>query len=242
VKHQYVGDLNDYRKYALFRALSASGLIRVGVCWMLTGSDGSTDGSNLAYLSQPERHRNFDPELFDVLVSASAAPDWRRLETIEASGAIPNAIYQNALLPDDVAGRSVFMQRCQSEFTHADLIFFDPDNGLEVSVAMGRKNSSKYLYLNEVTEFYSCGKSLLIYQHFPRIERKAFTTKCIAKLQLAAPDADIWTFTTAHVVFFLLIHPLSAPDLTIAASQASMQWSHDFIVVLQGGNEPPIHN
>ncbi len=29
VKHQYVGDINDYRKYALLRALSADGVLRV---------------------------------------------------------------------------------------------------------------------------------------------------------------------------------------------------------------------
>ncbi len=36
MKHQYVGDINDYRKYALLRALSAGGANRIGVCWMLT--------------------------------------------------------------------------------------------------------------------------------------------------------------------------------------------------------------
>lgn len=40
VKHQYVGDINDYRKYALLRALSAGGANRIGVCWMLTPDDG----------------------------------------------------------------------------------------------------------------------------------------------------------------------------------------------------------
>lgn len=35
VKHQYVGDINDYRKYALRVALSAGGANRIGACWML---------------------------------------------------------------------------------------------------------------------------------------------------------------------------------------------------------------
>ena len=75
VKHQYVGDINDYRKYALLRALSAGGANRIGVCWMLTDSDGSSDGGKLAYLGQPERFRHFDPELFDILAHAAAEPD-----------------------------------------------------------------------------------------------------------------------------------------------------------------------
>lgn len=49
VKHQYVGDVSDYRKYGLVRALSWGGANRVAVCWMLTPSDGSSDGGKLAY-------------------------------------------------------------------------------------------------------------------------------------------------------------------------------------------------
>lgn len=51
MKEQYVGDISDYRKYALLRALSAGGANRIGVCWMLTPSDGSSDGNKLGYLA-----------------------------------------------------------------------------------------------------------------------------------------------------------------------------------------------
>lgn len=86
MKHQYVGDINDYRKYALLRALSEGGTNRVGVCWMLTPDDGGADGGKLAYLGQPERFRHFDPELFDILAHAASEPDRRRLQSIEDSG------------------------------------------------------------------------------------------------------------------------------------------------------------
>lgn len=49
MKEQYVGDISDYRKYALLRALSAGGEVRIGVCWMLTPPDGSSDGNKLAH-------------------------------------------------------------------------------------------------------------------------------------------------------------------------------------------------
>ena len=55
MKHQDVGDINDYRKYALLRALSAGGANRIGVCWMLTPDDGRTDGGKLSCLKQPSR-------------------------------------------------------------------------------------------------------------------------------------------------------------------------------------------
>lgn len=229
MKHQYVGDINDYRKYALLRALSMDGANRIGVCWMLTPSDGSSDGNKLAYLGQSDRYRRFDPELFDILAHAAVEPDRRRLEAIENSGAIPGAAYFNELLGDDLHARRALMERCASEFADVDLVFFDPDNGLEVALPKGRKNSCKYLYLDEVAPFYRLGKSLLIYQHFPRIERKAFLASCADRLISVAPRAAIWTFTTAHVVFFLVVHADTPARLASAAMEACSHFDPDFI-------------
>ncbi|MGB3900116.1 MAG: hypothetical protein WA973_16385 [Mesorhizobium sp.] len=229
MKHQYVGDISDYRKYALLRALSSGGANRVGVCWMLTPDDGGTDGGKLAYLQQPDRHRCFDPALFDILAHAAGEPDRRRLQSIEDSGAIAGALYYNETLPDDIVGRAAFMERCATEFHDAELVFFDPDNGLEVSLPKGRKNSSKYLYLDEVAAFYEAGKSLLIYQHFPRVERKAFLASCTERLRGVAPGCAMWAFTTAHVVFFLLIQPESPARLSIAAVEACRSLDPAFV-------------
>ena len=66
MKDQYVGDINDYRKHALLRALQQGGL-NVGVCWMLAPPDECTDGRKLGYLTQPDRFRGYDPSLFDIL-------------------------------------------------------------------------------------------------------------------------------------------------------------------------------
>lgn len=239
MKDQYVGDINDYRKYALLRALSSGGASRIGVCWMLTPSDGSMDGGKLAYLQQPERHRHVDPELFDILEHAASALERRRLATIEGSGAIPGASYHNDLLPDELAGRHAFMGRCAYAFRDVDLIFFDPDNGLEVAKPKGRKDSSKYLYLDEVAAFYASGKSLLIYQHFPHVKRPVFLARCAERLCTAAPGASLWAFTTAHVVFLLLLHPASPAHLHSAASAASRRWAPEFISSRFLGIEPP---
>ncbi|MBZ9675255.1 hypothetical protein [Mesorhizobium sp. ES1-1] len=231
VKHQYVGDISDYRKYALLRALSWGGANRIGVCWMLTPSDGSSDGGKLAYLQQPERFRHFDPELFDILAQAADEADRRRLQTIEDSGAISGASYFNELLPDELSGRAAFMEQYRGAFQSADLVFFDPDNGLEISLRKGRKNSSKFLYLDEVARFYASGKSLLIYQHFPRVERRAFLASCIERLRSVAPDALLWTFTTAHVVFLLVIHPEGPARLAVAATEACRRWTRTSLQV-----------
>ncbi|MBZ9726890.1 hypothetical protein LB554_23400 [Mesorhizobium sp. CO1-1-11] len=229
MKHQYVGDISDYRKYALLRALSWAGANRIGVCWMLAPSDGSSDGGKLAYLQQPEWFRHFDPELFDILAHAADEPDRRRLQAIEDSGTVPGAAYFNELLPDELSARTACLGRCQAAFQSVDLVFFDPDNGLETSLPKGRKNSSKYLYLNEMAAFYASGKSLLIYQHFPRVERRAFLASCVERLRGVASDALVWTFTTAHVAFFLVVHPESPARLAVAATETCGRWGEDFI-------------
>jgi hypothetical protein len=196
---------------------------------MLTPSDESSDGNKLAYLFQADRYRSFDSELFEILVRAAAEPDRRRLQSIEESGAISNADYFDEVLSDDRLSRVAFMERCTGALARAELIFFDPDNGLEVSLAKGRRNSSKYLYLDEVAAFYRSGKSLLIYQHFPRIERSAFLTSCAERLRATASGCAIWTFTTAHVAFFLLVHSESPARVAVAAMDACGQFDPSFI-------------
>jgi hypothetical protein len=151
------------------------------------------------------------------------------LQSIEDSGAIPGAAYYNETLPDEAAGRAAFMERCASEFRDAELVFFDPDNGLEVSLPKGRKNSSKYLYLDEVAAFYEAGKSLLVYQHFPRVERSAFLATCTGRLRGVAPGCAVWAFTTSHVVFLLLVHPESPARLAVAALDACGQLDPSFV-------------
>lgn len=231
MKHQYVGDINDYRKYALLRALSAGGANRIGVCWMLTPDDGGTDGGKLAYLGQPGRFRHFDPELFDILAHAAGEPDRRRLQTVEDSGTVAGALYHNDMLPQAVDERAAYVAECRAKFTDADLVFFDPDNGIEALTAKpGRKTALKYVFLDEVAAFYGSAKSVLIYQHFPMMKPKQqFVADTLARLRATTPDAAIFTFTTAHVVFFLLIHPESPARLAIAAMEACGQLDPSFV-------------
>lgn len=209
VKEQYVGDINDYRKYALLRALADGGRIKIGVCWMLTADDNSGHGSDRAYLSDPERNRHSDPELFDILASLPNEHDSRWLIEIEQAGTVPGATYFNDHLTDDLRSRTEFWNGCLRALADRDLVFLDPDNGLEVqSVKKGRKNSSKYVYLDEVRDIFASEKSVLIYQHFPRKPRDQFIADSCKRLKEVAPNASTLTFRTSKVVFLLLVHPV----------------------------------
>ena len=98
----------------------------------------------------------------------------------------------------------MYFARAETQFAEADLVFFDPDNGLEVpSVPRGRKNSSKYVYYDEVEAFFRIGKSVLIYQHFPFERRGPFISRVSATLAKRSGADIIRVFRTPHVAFFM---------------------------------------
>jgi hypothetical protein len=216
VKEQYVGDVNDYRKYALLRLLGRSDL-RLGVCWMLTPNDGRSDGNKLGYLDQPKQDRH-DPELFVLLRRVRNEPDARRLILIEGSEILPRTVFVNTIVPETLFERQLWFKQASAALAESDLIFFDPDNGIEVgSVAKGRRNSSKYVYRDELAATYRAGHSLLVYQHFQRKERESFVQAVADDLRRVAADAEIWAIRTSHVVFMLTIQPRHRAALSAAA-------------------------
>lgn len=229
MKEQYVGDISDYRKYALLRALSAGGAITIGVCWMLTPPDNRADGNKIAYLSNPGRFRKQDPALFDLLQRIVSGHGPRRLGTLEEAGVVPEAVYFSRVLSDDLGDRHLYMDECHAALSLCSIVFFDPDNGLEVALKKGRKNSSKYLYLDEIEAFYSEDRSVLIYQHFPRVERERFIARCVHRLRGIAVNAAIWVYQTKHVVFILLVPPKLLATVGTAAELACDRWDPDFI-------------
>ena len=80
MKNQYLGNVNDYRKHGLLRALQGAMRDRLLVTWMLTPDDGGGDVGFRFYLKDPGRWRGYDPELFDGiagLLSSSPAPERR---------------------------------------------------------------------------------------------------------------------------------------------------------------------
>jgi hypothetical protein len=174
MKEQYVGDINDYRKYALLRHFAIEGGLRVGVCWMLTPPD---TGNLRNYLLEPKRWRDYDQDLFDQLTRILRRELPSRLRAIESAGIIPHAEFFNAILTDRT-DRGEYFAAALSQFQQTDLIFFDPDNGIAPNqVPKTPRGSSKFIYLSEITAAYADGHSVLIYQHFPRVPRDQFIGK-----------------------------------------------------------------
>jgi hypothetical protein len=201
MKNQYFGDINDYLKYGLLRVLTGRGEISAAICWMLTPDDGRTDGRFISYLERPEKWRHFDQELFDALRGERE----RRVENVEKGEILPNCRYYRPILPDDRQGRADYFERFWQAADGCELLFFDPDNGMEVkSVPYGRKNSSKYLYWHELVHATARGHSVLVYQHFPRVQRESYISQMAEQMRERTGGGAVYAFQTARVAFFLL--------------------------------------
>jgi hypothetical protein len=208
LKDQYVGDVNDFRKYVLLRRLSDGGKTKIGIWWMLTPPDGRTDGNRLAYLKRPQQWRHHDPEVFGLLATLTSDPDRRRVAEIERSGLLPGATFLTDALCDDAEEREGLIVGALTRFKTCELIFLDPDNGFEVpSVPRGRKRSSKYVYFDDVERLYRAGFSVLVYQHFPPEPRDLVTSRILGKLAGRLPDANLLCVKSPEVAYFLAAQP-----------------------------------
>jgi hypothetical protein len=204
VKNQYFGDKNDYVKYGLLRVFAAGGKLKIGVCWMLTDGDATAHGNYVRYLKQRSEWQHYDPHLFGCL-DECLTRRVRDVSEAERLTLVPAATYFSALLTPAPTKRHAYFTEMLEKFTGRDLIFFDPDNGIEVrSVKFGTKKSNKYLFWHELCDAFTRGHSVLLYQHFPREDRRAFISRLTDQIQERTGATEIHCFRTTNVLFVLV--------------------------------------
>ena len=225
MKNQYVGDINDYFKYAFLRSVASHIEDPLAVCWMLTPDDNGRDGRRRHYLEQPARFRTADPGLFDELLRISAQPEANIL-TVQEASILPGALFFESVLHDSASERERYFEEFDSILPQACCIFFDPDNGLEVqSTRLGRKGSSKYLYLDELQAIASDTRSFIVYQHFGRAERAAYISAQLDRLQRRLPHHELFAIAGSHIVFLVAASTERCAGLRCAAEALRRRWS-----------------
>jgi hypothetical protein len=223
MKNQYFGDVNDYLKYGLLRGFTGIGL-RIGVCWMLTPDDQRSDGSKIKYLSKHEQWRLYDPILFDHL-SQSIKKQTRHVREAQKPALLYDALFFNALVPDNEQLRRIWLTKALVKLKRADLLFFDPDNGIEVkSKPWGRTGSCKYLYWDEIKRAWSQDFSLLIFQHFPRQNHERYALHLASQLREQICNADVIPLITSNVVYLLARQPRHIVQVDAALTAISTNW------------------
>jgi hypothetical protein len=229
VKDQYFGDVTDYRKYGFLKALMEGSRLSLGVCWLRTVSAGRRNGASWQYLHQREHWRHYDPRLYDALHRLLDPCVERTVLHAESWGLLPGARYYHALLSDDASQRHSYFADVWQRLRDTQLLFLDPDNGLEVqSVGYGRKMSAQYLYWHEVDEAYARGHSLVIYQHFAREKREEFVSRLAGRLEERLAGARVASFRTANAVYLTAVRPEHSMPLQTARDLVLHRWNGQF--------------
>ena len=208
MKNQYFGDINDYHKYALLRALLKGGKIKLLVAWMLTNDDNGPDGNKRRFLKNVKKKwRELDPDLFDFLLALHDSRSEPNVSLIEKTRKIlPNTSFYSKNVEDGIDARVDWQKGLMKAAFGTDLVFLDPDNGFEVkSKGIGNKGSSKYVYWEEIQPlFWDAGKSLLIYQHGRRVNYEKTVKETFSELYKLTNSPLIMCFCSGQVLFFLV--------------------------------------
>lgn len=232
MKNQYFGDVNDYRKYGLLRALQSNGDGSLLVAWMLTPDDGGRDGGFRSYLEAPATWAKYDHDLFDGLARLRGSAQHPSVSLMEESGLLPGASYHSLVVPDVRRERDAWRDDLLRAASGVDLVFVDPDNGIEVpSRPVGRMGSSKYVTWGEIEGLWTAGCSVLIYQHFPHEPRQLFAERIAAELHSRTGADFVEAFRTPHVLFLLAAQDRHAQRFADTIPLLSDRWSGQIIAM-----------
>jgi hypothetical protein len=175
MQDRYVGDIGDYVKLSILRALSPG--CRLGIAWWLFPDENhNKDGRHIGYLGRPDHWRHLDLGLFDVLAQMVAS-DRRDVRALETADVLPGAIFASEVMPvggpiaDRPRERRQWLTRVQSTLEDANMVFLDPDNGLEpAGYSHGSSTAGKSILISELREMVRPGRCLIVYH--PHTRRK----------------------------------------------------------------------
>lgn len=223
MKNQYFGDQTDYIKFGILRTIARSSE-QLAIHWTLTDDDGSSDGAHIKYLNAATMWRHYEPEIFDAIHDRVRNGD-RRLKIVEELSFIPGAVQSfdkwlacpkaridsiDALL-DRISGKSV--------------VFLDPDNGLETSsTKSGSVGASKYVFLKELQKIWELGHSIIVYQHYPRVQRVPYVRSQLDRLHRQLQGMNGAALLTNRVAFLACIQDAHRKSIATAFETIVQRW------------------
>ncbi len=192
MQNKYVGDIGDFGKYGLLRHLTGmthraayDDALRLGVVWYLfTDKENNSDGSGTSYLldkrNNHNKYRECDAELYDELHKIVIEESDRRVYRVKESEILPSntAHYERSLSYPRGETRELrrlrredWLEGALTATKDARLVFVDPNNGITENAIWYRKRGPKYVFMDDLRQFYQRGQSLIIYHHLARWDK-----------------------------------------------------------------------
>lgn len=184
MQNRYVGDSGDFGKYGLLRDLGAD--LRLGVVWYLTPDEShNKDGKHITYLksspAKPCVYRDCDPDLFSYLAEIVHSGQ-RTVRSVRQRGVLPDGTcyFEDALSFEGMPSigprarsarldhRARWLERAMLATRDVDMVFLDPDNGIESATQRQTRKGPKYVYFDEIQPYLSREQSVVVYHHLDR--------------------------------------------------------------------------
>ena len=182
MQNRYTGDIGDFSKFGLMRAFAKAGLSTALAWYLVPDETHNFDGKHISYIGR-EKFRRCDPELHDVMANLVSTGQ-RNIQAVEKSDILgADTLFHGdpldfSRLPP-LSGRQGRWQRgqardrwlldCVARTRDRDVVFFDPDNGLESSNPRPLSaKGPKFLYWSDLLPFVGRNQSLVIYNHASR--------------------------------------------------------------------------
>jgi hypothetical protein len=144
---------------------------------------------------------------------------------VQDGDVLPGAQFFAESLSDSTTARSLYFKAFWGALPPDCIVFFDPDNGLEVkSTPKGRKGSAKYLYLDELQTTAQRSLALVVYQHFGRVQRAPYIRSQLARIANLLPHHHLLALSGAHVAFLVAAAPVLAGGVRVAMSDLQARW------------------
>ena len=279
MQDRYAGDVGDFGKYGLLNQIydEFNGNIRLGVNWYYATrqENGNGDGNHIDYLSTKNigwvSYRECFPKLYDKL--KGIVTHNRKISEIENKGVLPDkTIFYSSPIPysattssNRTKDREDWFSASISHLSEADIIFLDPDNGIQLDISKkGHPNAVKYAFTDEIERYYRLGKSLIIYNHRDRRPRAEYDRKFLSNRKYVDSwdDLKVLRFKRVSVrdfVFLIQGHHRNILNRTIrnltiepydflfhqyllpeekAMQQKTKYWTHPSVAALAGDADP----
>lgn len=178
MQDRYTGDVGDFGKYGLLRALAGDGELRLGVVWYLVADEAhNEDGRYTEYLL-PRHEPLFqpcDPELYDGLRSLIASGR-RSVTAVREAGVLPAGTvfherrlsYEGVPSANRLAERNRWCAGALEATSGCGLVFADPDNGIAGAPMQRGRSDIKHVFIEELAPYLERGQSVVIYHHLGR--------------------------------------------------------------------------
>ncbi|MGI9392380.1 MAG: hypothetical protein ACR2N8_02455 [Parvibaculales bacterium] len=177
MRDELVGDVGDYFKYGLLRFLREHGGVKkLGVNWYKNEDYISTQGDNIYHLTNPRKYRQYDEKLFDALLPQRVDEQKHKqglpkeeykkkssIEWVESSNLLEGAKFFDELVLEKKE-RKIWFEKSLQELEGGDLVFLDPDTGLQ-NKSMEEEKKRDYVLYDEMEKLIKKGHNILCYQH-----------------------------------------------------------------------------